>query len=129
VLPLRHTGRWRLADIAVLVIVLAGTLAPKMPHVHGAGLHSDKWMHAITFMLLTVWFAGQYSRRSYWRIVVGMLAFGALVEICQRIVGYRSAEVMDFVADAIGILAGILIAWAGAGGWSLRFEEWIAERE
>ena len=128
-LPLRHTGRWRLAGVAVLVIVLAATLAPKMPDVHDAGLHTDKWMHAITFTLLTVWFAGQYSRRSYWRIVVGMLVFGALVEICQRIVGYRSAEVMDLVADAIGILAGVLIAWAGAGGWSLRFEEWVAQRE
>jgi VanZ family protein len=133
VLPLRHARRWHVAGIVVLVVVFAGALMPAVWFVHEMNnprlTNPDKWFHAITFMLLTVWFSGQYSRRSYWRIAAGMLAFGAFIEICQRMLSYRSAEPMDFVADGIGVLAGLLIAWAGAGGWSLRVEQWIAARE
>lgn len=132
-LPLRHARRWQFAGIAVLFVVLAAALMPAiwfMREMRDPGFeYSDKWFHGITFMLLTVWFAGQYSRRSYWRIAVGMLAFGAFIEMCQRMVAYRSAETMDLAADALGIVAGLLIAWAGAGGWSLKVEQWIAARE
>ena len=133
-LPLRHARRWQLAGVAVLILVLAATLMPAMWFMQEIRdprfAHSDKWLHAITFMLLTVWFAGQYSRQSYWRIAAGMLAFGAFIEICQRtLTTYRSAETLDLVADAIGVTAGLVIAWAGAGGWSLKVEQWIAARE
>jgi VanZ family protein len=132
-LPLRHARRWQAAGIAVLVVVLAAALMPAIWFMRELSdprvAHADKWFHAITFTILTVWFSGQYSRRSYWRIAAGMLAFGAFIEICQRMLSYRSAETMDLAADAIGILAGLLIAWAGAGGWSLRVEQWIAARE
>ena len=132
-LPLRHARRWQFAGIAVLVIVLAATLMPAIGFINEMRdpriAHSDKWFHAITFMLLTIWFSGQYAKQSYWRIAVGMLVFGAFIEVCQRMLTtWRSAELMDLVADAIGILAGLLIAWAGVGGWSLRVEQWIAAR-
>jgi hypothetical protein len=42
---------------------------------------------------------------------------------------YRSAETMDLVADAVGVAAGLVIAWVGAGGWSLRFENWLQLRQ
>ena len=133
-LPLRHARRWQLAGVAVLMLVLAATLMPStwfMQEMRDPRFaHSDKWFHAITFLLLTVWFAGQYSRRSYWRIATGMLVFGAFIEICQRtLTTYRSAETLDLVADAIGVAAGLMIAWAWAGGWSLKVEQWIAARE
>ncbi|HLU05528.1 MAG TPA: VanZ family protein [Woeseiaceae bacterium] len=132
-LPLRHARRWQFAGIAVLVIVLAATLMPAIGFIDEMRdpriAHSDKWFHAITFMLLTIWFSGQYAKQSYWRIAVGMLVFGAFIEVCQRMLTtWRSAELMDLVADAIGVLAGLLIARAGVGGWSLRVEQWIAAR-
>jgi VanZ family protein len=133
-LPLRHARRWQFAGFAVLVSVLAATLLPAiwfMQEMRDPRIaHSDKWIHAITFMLLTIWFSGQYAKRSYWRIAAGMLAFGAFIEVCQRtLTTYRSGEMLDLVADAVGILAGLLVAWAGVGGWSLKVEQWIAARE
>jgi VanZ family protein len=82
----------------------------------------DKWAHMLTFAFLAVWFAGQYTRRSYWRIAAGLVGFGILIELCQRLVGYRSAEWLDIGADVFGIFIGLLIGLAGAGGWSQRFE-------
>ncbi len=92
-------------------------------------IHADKWLHAITFVFLAIWFAGQYRPNSYWRIGIGLVLFGALIEACQRLVTYRSSEWFDIVADAAGIAVGLAVAMAGLGGWSLRLEEWLATRK
>ncbi|HEX9851572.1 MAG TPA: VanZ family protein, partial [Woeseiaceae bacterium] len=88
----------------------------------------DKWLHGLTFFGLTLWFCGQFRTSSYWRIAVGLLAFGVLIELAQRAVSYRSAELLDLAADLVGIVAGILLALAGAGGWTPRFEVWLQSR-
>ena len=89
-------------------------------------MHVDKWLHGITFVVLAVWFAGQYRRKSYWRIGIGLLFFGVLIEACQRLVTYRSAEWLDIAADAGGIAVGLAVAMAGLGGWSLWIENRLA---
>jgi VanZ family protein len=86
----------------------------------------DKWLHATTFVVLAVWFAGQYRRNSYWRIGVGLLFFGALIEACQGLVAYRSADWLDIAANAAGIAVGMAVAMAGLGGWSLWIENRLA---
>ena len=91
--------------------------------------HADKWLHASTFLVLALWFAGQYRPRSYWYIAVGLMLFGMFIEFCQRLVGYRMADWADVGANTIGIVVGLLIALAGAGGWCLRVENWHAARQ
>ena len=130
-LPLSYPARWRIAGITLLVIVLAAAMAPEFwPWMNRGGsvLQADKWGHALTFALLAVWYSGQYSRRSYGWLIVGLLVFGAFIEICQSLVTYRTAETADFAADALGVFAGIMVAIAGLGGWSLRFERWLKQR-
>ena len=129
-LPLRYAARWRMASIILLVVVLAATMMPVVwfwPDRHGLSiwfLYADKWMHGITFVVLAIWFAGQYRRESYWRIGVGLIFFGLLIEACQRLLSYRSAEWFDVAADVAGIAVGLVIALVGLGGWSL----WIENR-
>lgn len=133
-LPLQHARRWQSASTFLLLVVLAATLVPVVWFWSGkfdvlTWVKSiDKWLHGITFLVLTIWFAGQYRPKSYWRIAVGLLAFGLLIEICQRMVSYRTADWYDVAADAAGIIIGIVIAIAGVGGWSLRVEAWILRR-
>ena len=133
-LPLRHASRWRIAGLSLLVLVFAATLMPTLwfwpqrEHFVAWFFDADKWLHGIAFAFLTVWFAGQYRPRSYWRIALGLLAFGVLIEASQRLVTYRSSEWFDILADAIGILVGLALAMAGLGGWSLRVENWLLRR-
>ena len=133
-LPLRHAGRWRIAGLSILLFVFAATLMPTLwfwpdrQQFVSWFVHADKWLHGVTFAFLAVWFAGQYRKRSYWRIAVGLLAFGVLIEASQRLVTYRSSEWFDIVADAIGIVVGLALAMAGLGGWSLRVENWLFSR-
>ena len=133
-LPLRYALRWQVASAALLLLVLASAMMPAIWLWPDRGQvmnwldNLDKWAHVLAFVFLAVWFAGQYRRSAYWRIAVGLLGFGALIEICQRSVGYRSAEWLDLGADVVGIVIGLAIGLAGAGGWSQRFESWYMAR-
>ena len=135
-LPLRHAKRWRIASIVLLLAVLVAALMPAVWFIDNRvqalswfrGV--DKWLHGIVFFTLSLWFAGMYHRSSYWRVAIGLLAFGFAIEICQRMVSYRSAEWYDVAADTAGIVAGLLVALLGAGGWCLRFENrFLSESE
>ena len=130
-LPLRYTRRWQIVGCLALVAVFVLALIPvfwREPSVGRWLVGADKWMHGTTFAILAVWFSGQYPRRSYWRIAVGLFAFGLAIEACQRLVAYRTGDVFDMIANAVGILIGLSVAWAGAGGWSLRIEQWASAR-
>lgn len=128
-LTLRYARRWQVAGIFLLALVLALALAPAdwfWPDDSDSIFRlSDKFVHGITFAVLALWFSGQYARQSYWRLVSGLIAFGLLIELTQRMISYRSADWMDLLADLLGIGLGMAIALAGAGGWCLRFEEWL----
>ncbi len=134
-LALRYARRWQLASLIILFLVLAATLMPAVwfwdDKVGGLRWfrHFDKWLHGITFLILSLWFAGLFHKSSYWKIALGLLAFGLVIEGCQRMVVYRTAEWLDVGADAAGIIAGLLIGLAGIGGWCLRVEEHFAKRE
>jgi len=128
-LPLDYPKRWRIAGIFLLLSVLGVAMAPEMwPWSQNRGLDwfpNDKWAHGFTFALLAIWYSGQYARRSYWWLALGLLIFGALIEACQSMVTYRTAETGDLIADALGIAVGISIGLIGVGGWSLRVESWL----
>ena len=125
-LPLRYPRRWLLAGALILAVVtsaailpLAGS-APSLPQ-------ADKWLHGLTFLLLALWFTGQYARGNYIWIFVGLCTYGALIEMGQALIPYRSAEWLDLGADAAGALAGILVALLLTGGWSVYVERWLEE--
>ena len=50
------------------------------------------------------------QRRTRIAYALGFIGMGILIEFLQRMTGYRDFEVLDMVADAIGVLLG----WAGA---------------
>ena len=133
-LPLRYAPYWRAFSVLLLLLVIAAAIMPAIWMWPDRGSivrwfgEIDKLAHLLTFAFLAVWFAGQYRPRSYWRIAVGLLAYGVLIELLQRLVGYRSAEWLDVAADAAGILVGLAIAAIGLGGWSLRLENWYQQR-
>jgi VanZ family protein len=134
-LPLRYARHWQLGSVILLLLVLIAALMPaavwfwsdELPVVNW--LHNvDKWAHGLTFVVLAIWFSGQYARASYWRIAIGLFAFGILIEVMQGLVRYRMAEWYDIGADGLGILIGLALALAGLGGWSVRFERWRENR-
>lgn len=133
-LPLRHARHWRIASLVLLVLVMFATLMPAIwffpSKVKALSWFAniDKWLHAMTFLVLAIWFAGQYRPRAYWRIAVGLMSFGFLIELCQLMVSYRTADWIDIGANTVGIIMGLAVAMVGLGGWSLRVEDWYLAR-
>ena len=126
-IALRYTRRWQVAGFLLLLLVLIAALVPNLPF-HDLSMQfriSDKVMHIAAFTFLAAWFSGQYEKKSYWRIALGLIAFGLLIEVVQNTISYRTSEWMDLVGDAVGIAAGLIIAVLGVGGWSRRVEGWL----
>jgi len=122
-----------MASVFFLVIVLVAALMPTFWFVDDKAAvlswfeRNDKWVHGFTFLVLSIWFTGIYSRRSYWRIGIGLVVFGLIIEGCQRMVSYRTADWIDVGANAAGIILGLVIGAVGIGGWCLRAEERLAK--
>ena len=94
-----------------MVAILWLSLTPRPPHVDFES--SDKVGHFIAYGGLMFWFCQLYritpTRVAY---ALGFVAMGVVIEFLQRATGYRSFEVFDMVADALGVLLGWAVALA-----------------
>ena len=133
-LPLQHALLWRRLSVMLLILVLIAALSPAFwfdSKVEALSWfqHVDKWLHGLTFVVLSLWFAGLFARRSYIWIAAGLMVFGMVIEACQLTVSHRMGEWLDVGANTLGIITGLLLALAGLGGWGLRVEAWYSRRQ
>lgn len=70
----------------------------------------DKAQHALGFSLLSGLGLMAYPIL-VWRVVTGLLAYGIAIEIMQEASGWRHGDFADFLADAVGVMLGSLVAW------------------
>lgn len=133
-LPLRHVRYWQTASVLLLFGVLLFALMPAVwfwndkVKLLSWFQNSDKWLHAVTFIVLALWFAGLFRTSTYWGIAAGLMLFGGFIEVCQLMLSNRTASWADIGANTVGIIIGLTVATAGLGGWSLRVEDWLLAR-
>lgn len=120
-LPLRFPWVWLASGWLLVLGVCAGSLLPgdSVPDFDV----SDEIMHAASYFLLMVWFAGLYRRGRHVLIAVTLLALGVLLEIVQEGTGYRTFDYEDMLANGTGIAAGLLLSFWLLEGWCLRVEK------
>ena len=97
---------WWLAIISVTVLAL-------MPIEHLQLPVFDWWakaQHALAFAVLTAGALCLWPASAV-RVVLGMLAYGAALELAQWAVGWRFAEWADLAADAVGVLGAWVVCW------------------
>jgi len=112
---------WLTLGFIMLAAVLTVCLVPlKAPPV--APVFNDKVLHVLTFVVLTVWFGALFTREHTKIVALGLLLFGVMIEALQSTTAYRSAELLDLVADAGGILIGWVLLRAGLQHWARWFE-------
>jgi VanZ family protein len=94
-----------------VVVILWLSLTPQPPHVDFGS--SDKVGHFLAYGTLMFWFCQLYrAMRTRVAYAAGFIAMGVAIEFLQRASGYRSFEVYDMVADALGVLLGWAVALA-----------------
>ena len=70
----------------------------------------DKAQHVLAFSVMAV--LGVLAYRGRWvRVAFGLLLYGLLIEFIQSFLPWRSAEVLDFVADSVGLALGEIIGY------------------
>lgn len=125
-LSLRHPKVWLGLGWMFIAGAVVASLVPvqQQPPTH----MSDKLEHSLAYALLTVWFTGAYPRSSYARIGLAMLALGIGIEVAQGAMPFgRQMDFRDVIANSLGIIVGLVIAWIGLGGWAQRIETWASK--
>ena len=109
--PLRHgrtwLGLWLLSIASVIVVCLMpGADLPTVPV-------SDKVENALAFLLLSAAAVQLFLRGKPLAIIaLGLLALGVAIELAQALLTTsRMMEAGDVFADAIGVAAGVALAW------------------
>jgi len=68
----------------------------------------DKAQHVLAFGALMI--LGYFAYQRYLRtIAVGLVSYGLLIEIAQSSTGWRQGDMLDFVANGVGVLLASLI--------------------
>ena len=105
---------WYLAMAAVTVLALLPIEHLQLPVFDWW----DKAQHAMSFVVLTGWALLLWPQAAM-RVALGMLTYGAGLELAQWAVGWRFAEWADLAADAVGVF----VAW-GLARW-LRSQQFM----
>ena len=86
------------------------------PDTNFSFLCTKKDLTPFPFQLFVLFELAYPSEGMLWWKPVGLLAFGGLIEICQKMTGYRHFSVNDILADGVGILGylGLYMAYQGS---------------
>lgn len=96
---------WYLLGGLMLLLVGAVSLMP----VPDVGVN-DKFSHLLTYFFLGGWFGLLATNRvSLGWTIIGLIAYGILLELLQGMMAYRYAEWGDVLANTGGTMAGILL--------------------
>jgi VanZ family protein len=121
---LRLARLWWAIGWAMVIYIAVSCLEPAryVPNLH----LWDKAEHALAFFGMSVWFGGVVRRSRYPLIAVAMLLFGGGIEIAQGEMRLgRDEDIMDFVADSVGIAVAMALLYLGLGAWTRWVERLI----
>ena len=117
---------WLLGWIVTLKLALIVCLVP-LPGAAVPVPHVDKLEHVLGFALLTAYAAMLFERRrDHILAALGLCAYGALIEVLQALVPWRSADALDLAADVLGVILGLSIAWTPLARLMLRVDRVLA---
>lgn len=120
-LPLRFPRVWSAIGWLMIVVVIVGSLIPG-PAVSVVGVN-DKVMHAGTYLILMVWFAGFCRRGLYPAIAGALLALGMALDLLQLLTETRLFDWYDIAMNGIGVIVGLVSSVLLLGGWCQRVEQ------
>jgi VanZ family protein len=118
---LAHRRTWIALGVAIIAAIWILSLIPDPPHFGVEG--EDKAGHFVAYGILMLWWS-QILIRSSDRLIIAaaFVAMGIVIEFVQGWTGWRTFEVADMAADAIGVGLGWCIACTPAGSILARFE-------
>jgi VanZ family protein len=124
-LPLRYPWFWLAVGWVLAAGVVVGSLVPGEVLVDVSAF--DKLLHAGSYLILMIWFAGVYEGRHQIPIAVVLIAAGLGLDLLQNLTESRTFSLFDVFANCAGVVVGLVFARIGLAGWCQRVERrWFA---
>lgn len=106
---------WRRLWWSVWFSGLAGLLTLSLLPLPGpppAVPHWDKLLHTLAYALLMGWAVPLFTAARGWTLAaLGLLGWGVMIEGLQGLLPWRSIEMADVLANALGVLLGSLLGF------------------
>jgi VanZ family protein len=109
---------WLVVGAAALCVVAASLVSPSVLSMPVAV--SDKLYHAVAYFVLTLVALYIFDDEQPLVVAVGVVALGAGVEVAQSFVPYRTASLLDAVANAVGVAIALGVTWCAIRAESVR---------
>jgi VanZ family protein len=107
----------------MVIGVVAGSLVPAKVVTMVFGTFNDKLEHAGAYAALMAWYGGMFRRVSQIWVGTALVALGGVLELLQSLTPTRTPDVLDFAADSIGVLVGLLLSMTVLSRWCQRIEK------
>lgn len=101
-------------SIAITILITLLSLVKMEPKLIVEVSNLDKIQHTFAYMILTIsWLVSRdvkFNATPYLVVLMGCLVFGIIIEVLQgRLTTYRSASLLDVVANSLGIALGFIV--------------------
>lgn len=107
---LRMLGWLMVAGLVILSLVKVPAHNVQLPN-------SDKWLHLISYFVLTYWFFHSYSNHNR-QIVIGFSLLGIVLECLQAMTPHRYFEWLDMLMN----ITGVVLAYINYHWLKIRFK-------
>ena len=114
---------WLILGWMLVGAVIFISLMPEPPDVGVRG--GDKAGHFLAYGLLMLWFVQVYPMKRWWRLAVGFMVMGVSLELLQGLLGHRSLEYADMLANSVGVVLGWLLGKTYFGSLFITLGRWV----
>jgi VanZ family protein len=100
---------WQAVGVILIGCVIYQSLTPNPIAIPAS--QGDKYGHVLAYATLMFWFAQlHYGVRARLGWAIAFIAMGIALEFVQRLTDYRTFELADMAADAVGVFVGWILA-------------------
>lgn len=120
---LRHPRRWLALWLVMVAAVIALSLIPP-PSLPTAPPDSDKLGHFLAYFALMAMAVQLFAARGRLLLIASALALlGVALEFAQgALTTTRMFDLRDALANGLGAIAGLVLAWTPAATWLQRYD-------
>ncbi len=110
--PLLPGFRFRLGIFLLGLVLLLVLSVIDMSHVEIGVEDGDKLGHFLAYVVLMFWFCFTWANtRARLTGLLLLVLLGIIIEFIQDVLPWRAFELMDILANGLGLLAGLLLGW------------------
>ena len=117
---------WLAMGYSLVSLVVFLSLSSNPIDMGEAFLHQDKLFHAFAYFVLMAWFAQIYHDKFQRNMIAVFFVFmGVAIEYFQSFDPARMTELLDIVANTVGVALGFYLALTNGRNGLVKLESWF----